>query len=262
VTIVNLIQSPLHRLLASTGQLNADEADFVRDLHRRRRAVPRGTELVSEGCPVGALFVVAEGWACMLKVLPNGNRQILDVRLPGDAFCLLASTRDVAPYSVQTLTASEVCELTKAECARITSKNPRILEFLTALSARDEAILFEHMANIGRRDALSRVAHFALELGVRLAAASGIDPSEYDCPLGQTDFADALGISSIYLNRCFRILRERGLMRVLGKKIIIDDRASMIRLTGFDADYIGVSTLEQGYSGARRCESPLYGDTR
>ena len=260
VTIVNLIQSPLHRILASTGHWTPDEADFVRDLHRRRRTVPRGTELVSEGCPVGNVFVVAEGWACMLKVLPNGNRQILDVRLPGDAFCLLASTRDIAPYSVQTLTASEVCEISRAEYAKINS--PRVLDLLAALSARDEAILFEHIANIGRRDALSRVAHFALELGVRLAAASGTDPLEYDCPLGQTDFADALGISSIYLNRCFRILRERGLMRVLGKKIIIDDRTSMIRLTGFDADYIGLSTVGQGYSTTRRCESPLYGDSR
>ncbi|WP_108663653.1 Crp/Fnr family transcriptional regulator [Acuticoccus kandeliae] len=250
--------SPLHRLLESSASITDKEAHFFRDLHRRRRTVPPGAELIREGYPSSTVYVVAEGWACIFQALPNGNRQIIDVRLPGDIFGLSTLMRDTAHYSAESLTALEVSEISRAELLHITRRLPRIREHLFQIYARDEAILFDHMTIIGRRHAVSRVAHFALELGERLAAATLADPLQYSCPLDQAHFADALGMSAIYVNRCLRTLRERDLMRFHSREIIIDNHIGMLRLTDFDGSYTQLPTFRKDYDGAhRRASTPF-----
>ncbi|MCF7701920.1 helix-turn-helix domain-containing protein [Loktanella sp. M215] len=70
-------------------------------------------------------------------------------------------------------------------------------------------MVVEHLVRLGRRDADKRLAHFLLELWSRLTFVGMADRTGYACPLTQFHLADALGLTSVHINRSLRRLRER-----------------------------------------------------
>jgi CRP-like cAMP-binding protein len=76
-------------------------------------------------------------------------------------------------------------------------------------ASRDEAMVVEHLVNIGRRNAIERTAHFFMELAERLSLIGLGTEAEFKCPLTQFVLADALGLTAIHVNRVLRRLRER-----------------------------------------------------
>ncbi len=54
------------------------------------------------------------------------------------------------------------------------------------------------------------MAHFLLELELRLALVGMGTKEGYDCPLTQYHLADLLGLSAIHVNCVLRQLREGG----------------------------------------------------
>ena len=56
------------------------------------------------------------------------------------------------------------------------------------------------------------------------------DVTEFDCPLTQYDLADALGLSSIHVNRVLRELREVKLLTFQDHIVTIHDRAGLKEL--------------------------------
>ena len=94
-------------------------------------------------------------------------------------------------------------------------------------------MVVEHLVNIGRRSAIERTAHFFLELRERLGLVGLATDKEFTCPLNQYVLADALGLSAIHVNRVLRQLRERKLLTLRERKVIIHDPAALKRLAGF-----------------------------
>jgi CRP-like cAMP-binding protein len=91
---------------------------------------------------------------------------------------------------------------------------------------------------VGRRKALARVAHFLLELAVRLERAGEAKSQGYRCPLTQYDLADALGLTAIYVNRMLRELRELGYVEFRNGSVRFLDRQGLEGLVGFDSEYL------------------------
>jgi CRP-like cAMP-binding protein len=65
--------------------------------------------------------------------------------------------------------------------------------------------------------------------------------TEFDCPLSQFVIADALGLTSIHVNRVLRQLRDRGLLTVRKKTVKIEDLAGLRKLAGFRVGYLNSS---------------------
>ncbi len=96
----------------------------------------------------------------------------------------------------------------------------------------------EHLVGLGRRNADARMAHFLLELGVRLSLV-GIDSREgYACPLTQYHLADALGLSAIHVNRVLRKLREDKLVTFRDGVVVFDNYEALVALADFDPAYL------------------------
>jgi CRP-like cAMP-binding protein len=115
---------------------------------------------------------------------------------------------------------------------------PRLATAVLWAASRDEAMVVEHLVNIGRRSAEERMAHFLLELGSRLQLIGVGDAAGYDCPLTQYHLADALGLSAVHVNRVLRQLREDGLMNFHKKCVVFDDLDGLRQLAGFDSAYL------------------------
>jgi CRP-like cAMP-binding protein len=99
-------------------------------------------------------------------------------------------------------------------------------------------MVVEHLINIGRRGAAVRVAHFLLELGARLAVVGLGSKAGYACPLTQYLLADALGLSSVHVNRVLRQLRDKGMVTFRDGFVTFDDYGRLTEFAGFDPEYL------------------------
>ena len=102
-------------------------------------------------------------------------------------------------------------------------------------------MVVEHLVGLGRRDADTRLAHFLLELGARLALVGLGNKAGYDCPLTQYHLADALGLSAVHVNRVLRQLRENGLLTFRDGRVSYDDHDRLMEFAEFDSLYLDQS---------------------
>ncbi|MFN4130543.1 MAG: Crp/Fnr family transcriptional regulator, partial [Paracoccaceae bacterium] len=83
--IVPAIQdSPFARKLSAFVRLSDADLSAMSDLYRRRRRFAVGVDMIHQGQTDQSAYVLASGWACSYKILPNGSRQVVDFQIPGD----------------------------------------------------------------------------------------------------------------------------------------------------------------------------------
>jgi CRP-like cAMP-binding protein len=221
------------------ADLDPDEIALLTALERNVQDFPAGRVLSQAGSEAGHFFSLQSGWACATRILPDGQRQVLDIFLPGQIMGL----RDIGFSRTQTelmaLTDIEACPFPMAALDTIFERSPKLAQVFFLKMAREHALLTERIINIGRRAAKERVAHFLLEMKVRQYAQE----SDFELPLNQNVIADALGISSVHVSRTLGELRERALVEVAANRVAIRNLEGLVELAGFDPAY-----LEQGTS--------------
>jgi len=230
--------SPLARKLASFMILSAAELAVLERLHQRRRVFVAGKDLVHQGQSKQAAYILAKGWAASYKILEDGERQIVDFQVPGDFLGLRSTLLRISDHSIEPVTDIEVSEVLVSDLLDAFGENHRLSTALLWAASRDEAMVVEHLVNIGRRTGSRRVAHFLLELGVRLTLVGIGTRAGYDCPLTQYLMADALGLSAVHVNRCLRQLREDGLVTFQGGQVEFTDHSSLVAFAQFDPAYL------------------------
>lgn len=232
------LQSPLTSKLSAYVALSPGDLDILSRFHKRRRSFRPGHELVHEGQRHGSAFVLAEGWACSYKMLPDGERQIVDFQIPGDFIGLRSILFRTSDHSAEALTRIEASEVLASDILDSFAQAPRLATAVLWAASRDEAMVVEHLVNIGRRSAEERMAHFMLELGARLRLVGTGDATGFDCPLTQYHLADVLGLSAVHVNRVLRHLREEGLMTFQKGRVSFDDIARLKQMAAFDPEYL------------------------
>jgi len=223
----------LARKLNTFVQLSDRELACLTDLQSLQVRVKRGKELVHEGQTGHTAYILQAGWACSFKLLPDGGRQIIAFPLPGDCVGLRSVLLRTSDHSFSSLTDAVVSRVEGARMMSIFSEFPRLGAAILWAASRDEAMVVEHLVSIGRRSAIERTAHFFLELHERLQLVGLATEREFICPLNQYVLADALGLSAIHVNRVLRQLRERDLLTLKGRKVIIQDLAKLKSLAGY-----------------------------
>lgn len=229
---------PLVRKLTAFAVLSDAERSAIVELHRRRRTFAKGQTLVTEGQIEQRAFVLAAGWVCSYKILPAGTRQIVDFQIPGDFLGLRSVLFRTADHNIEAVTKVEASEILASDLIESFKRYPRLATAVLWAASRDEAMVVEHLVDLGRRNALERTAHFLLELGARLQLVGMASTAGYSCPLSQYLLADALGLSAIHVNRVLRQLREKGLMRFHQGKVVFDDYDGLVELAGFAPSYL------------------------
>ncbi len=237
--MLKLVQdSPLARKLGAFTHLSPADFAVLRRLHERRRSFPVGRDIVYQGQSNREAYILTRGWVCSYKLLPGGTRQIVDFQIPGDFLGLRSMLFRTADHNIEPITEIEVYEVAKGDMADTFSRSPRLATALLWAVSRDEAMLVEHLINLGRRDAHQRVAHYLLELGARLMLVGLGSKAGYDCPLTQYLLADVIGLSAVHVNRVLRQLRDEGLLTFRDGKVTFDDHNGLVALAEFDVSYL------------------------
>lgn len=230
--------SPLARKLAAFVALSDEDLGTLDRLHQRRRSFVPGVDLVHQGQADQAAYILAKGWACSYKILPDGGRQIVDFQIPGDFLGLRSVLFRTADHNIEPVTPVEASEVTITDLLDAFANSPRLATAVLWAASRDEAMVVEHLVNIGRRNALERTAHCLLEFGARLELVKLGTKEGYDCPLSQYMLADALGLSAVHVNRVLRQLREMGLLTFQKGHVTFDDFDGLVALADFDKAYL------------------------
>ena len=225
--------SLLTKKLNTFVQLSQAEMSCLAALQTSAVHVASGKELVHEGQTGHKAYILQAGWALSFKLLPDGGRQIIGFPLPGDCIGLRSVLLRTSDHSFSALTDAVVSVVEAARRMAIFNEFPRLGAAILWAASRDEAMVVEHLVSIGRRSAIERTAHFFLELSERLQLVELATDREFDCPLNQYVLADALGLSTIHVNRVLRQLRERKLLTLSDRKIILHDPPALKRLAGF-----------------------------
>ena len=75
-------------------------------------------------------------------------------------------------------------------------------------------------------------------MSARLAAVGLSDGPDCEFPLTQSDLADALGLSTVHINRSLQDLRATQLITLRSKRLTIHDREGLMNLAAFDPSYL------------------------
>jgi CRP-like cAMP-binding protein len=230
--------SPLTRKLSAFVALAPADLSTLARFDQRRRTFQSGHQLVHEGQRNASAFILSDGWACSYKMLPDGERQIVDFQIPGDFLGLRSILFRTSDHTVEAITRIEASEVLASDIFDAFGNAPRLAAAVLWAASRDEAMVVEHLVNLGRRTAEVRMAHFLLELATRLHLVGAGERTGYTCPLTQYHLADALGLTAVHVNRVLRLLREEGLVTFQKGRVTIHDFNGLVALAGFDTGYL------------------------
>ena len=216
----------------------AAELENLLDLKSTVRSIGPGRDLIMEGKSCPAVFLITEGAAIRYRILRSGQRMILKLLLPGDLAGLTSCRFSTAQFSVKTLMHSVVHRIPLSWVARLSENDPQLATRLFWSSAAETAMLAEHLTAVGRRPAPERVAHFLLELLMRLRRLGLADGDMFWFPLTQEIIADALSLSVPYVNRVLHQLRDEGLVQMKKNRIYIQNVEELSALADFKQDYL------------------------
>ena len=109
--------------------------------------------------------------------------------------------------------------------------------------ARDEFLARAGFAgnqhrDVGRRDALERMAHLICEAHYRLSLVDAHQSQQIYFPLTQDDLADVLGLTPVHINRKLQQLRQEKLITLRSKQLTIHDLRTLQQIAGFDPAYL------------------------
>jgi CRP-like cAMP-binding protein len=237
--------SPIIRKLDNVFALSDEEREAVANLPFREAELRADQDIVREGDrPTRSCFVL-EGMTCTYKHAAEGKRQIVNFHIPGDAPDLQSLHLTVLDISISTITPSKVAFVQHEAIRSLCSRFPRIAAALWRETLIDAAIFREWMTNIGQRSAYSRIAHLMCELVIRYRAIGATTDFTIPFPITQIEVGDAMGLSSVHVNRSLQALRGDGLIALRNGTLEVLDWKGLQHAGDFQSTYLHMQRIEE-----------------
>lgn len=248
----------LIRKLERLAPLSYAERQAVEGLPLTVRILTARQDIVREGDRPSQCCLMLDGWAYRYKLLGGGGRQILSFHLPGDVPDLQSLHLPVTDHSLCTLTDATVGFLPHEEVHALTARFPRVAALLWRETLIEAGIFRAWMTGMGRRVAYARIAHLFCELYVKLEAVGLADDCRCPIPLTQIDLADALGLTSVHVNRVLQEMRAKRLITLRKRMLVIHDWDGLVAAAEFDPAYLhqGARPLAAAYTASSQPPFP------
>lgn len=222
----------LQRRLGNGHQLRSDDIARFGALEKSARMYPAGAEICGQGAALDGPQLIAAGFVALARLLSDGRRQIVALRLPGD---ILGEPGGAQTCSLQALTQVQAVDAGPVMTA-LADPSPRfdpLRETWAAQRREQEARTFDHVLRLGRLSAHERTAHFLLEVHERLLKTGLASAATFQMPLTQEVLADVLGLSIVHVNRTLQQLRREGLINYRSGQVTLIDRERLAELASY-----------------------------
>jgi CRP-like cAMP-binding protein len=234
-------RSPLQPLLDKLLYWHPlDEADrrAVLALPHRIKKVSVHHFLVREREAAKECCLMLSGFSVRHKIVGGGARQIVSIHMAGDIVDLQNSILGTADHSVQMLTSGEAVLIPRDAVRQLALDYPRVGMAMWEDTLVDASIFREWIANVGRRNAVTRIAHLLCEFSLRLEVAGLGNHHTYELPMTQEQLADAVGLTPVHVNRTLKVLENDGLIGRKGRHVTIGDWQHLADVGDFDPTYL------------------------
>ncbi|QNE32499.1 Crp/Fnr family transcriptional regulator [Sphingomonas sp. NBWT7] len=240
---------PLKLFLAKVegrSKLNDEECDGILGLPVTPRQVQPHREIVRLGDTADHACIVANGIVARFAQVLNGARQIVSMHVAGDMVDLHSLMLPAAPAPLVALTSTTILQIPHAALRDLVARFPGVGAALWRECVIDGNIVAHWLVNVGRRDARARLAHLICELAVRSNQIGNFIEGRFPMPITQDQIADALGLTSVHVNRMMQSLRGEGLLESSGRETTVLDWQGLVRVGEFDPHYLHLSRAIAG----------------
>jgi CRP-like cAMP-binding protein len=257
---------PYSRLLLRLerfGALSVEDRQRLADLPLKVVNYSAGEEVVSNGFAPSRSTVVLSGILFSHKQVGRSRRQITSFFVPGDLADLSIFYLPRVNHRINALGPAVVAFVQNAALKEMLDKSPALAQAFWRETLMQAAMVQECVANLGRRDAVARIAHILCELTARLQIVGLAQTFSFSMPWTQMDVADASGISNVHANRVIQELRRLGLVDWDSRQVKIRDWDALVQLADFRDDYLQFTTVDEKSSirfvpsrfhGAGKCD--------
>lgn len=236
----------LIRKLESIATLSDEERQAIESLPVRVTALNARQDIVRDGDKPSYCCLVLDGWACRYKLLREGKRQIFSFHIPGDIPDLQSLHVPIMDHSLATVTKATVAFIPHESMRDLTARFPSIAAIFWRDTLIDAGIFREWMIGLGRRSSFEHVAHLFCELYLKLQAVGLAGNYRCPLPLTQADMADALGLTSVHVNRVLQDMRGKALITLRSNTLVIEAWDELLRVSEFDSTYLHLKKRAAG----------------
>ncbi|MEI4196849.1 Crp/Fnr family transcriptional regulator [Roseovarius sp. E0-M6] len=206
-------------------------------LQTRKREYCAGTILKVEAEENTATYCVLSGWLALSKSTIDGERQIIDVILPGEILHPTSADGHSSWIQIETLSRASLAVVPRAEWSKLEATDPTIRKLEATTIAASMSRMSERMLRLGKGTAESRIAYALIELCLRLTAIRQSKNREYHLPMTQKDLGDFVGLSSVHVCRTLRRLNRNGVISTMDHMDIrIHDVETLAHIAEVDLD--------------------------
>jgi CRP-like cAMP-binding protein len=218
--------------------VSAEEEQVIRGLVSHTISVPADRVVIRAGELLNQSMLLLDGWAARAKDLPSGQRQFAEIHLPGDFADLHSFTLKRLDHDVISISPCQFAIVPHERLKAMTERMPHLTRVYWFSTNLDAAIHREWALSLGRRSAISRMAHLFCELFIRLEIVGLTRDRSYDFPLTQAELGESLGLTSVHVNRTLQELRRMGLIDVEDRRVTIHDLGALKGVAEFDPSYL------------------------
>lgn len=229
---------PLIRRLESITDLSAEERSALVHLPVHLREIGADEDVVREGDKPSECCLILKGYACRYKMTEDGKRQIMSFHIQGEVPDFQSLYLRTMDHSLGTLTPCRMAFVAHQTFHALFERHPRLVGVFMREALIDAAIFREWMLNIGRRRAEARLAHLLCEMFLRHKAVGLVRDHAFEFPITQAELGDAVGFSTVHINRLLQELRGLTLLSLEDRVLTILDWPRLKRLAGFDPTYL------------------------
>lgn len=230
---------PLVKKLLQFSPLSDEDIGLLDALCAKEECFRAGAIIAVKGEAPRSAFVVTNGMAFRYRLLPDRRRQILSFLIPGDFFdphVFLLKTMD---HSISTIGPTRIAPVGRDVVIDIVAHHPRIGAALWWSAMQEEAMLRERIVALGRRSARGCVAYLLCELVLRQRVIGVAEDHAIRLPLTQTD---ALGLTSVHVNRVLQRFRRDQLLTLEHRRLTLRNGGRLEAIAGFTPNYLQLNS--------------------
>lgn len=233
--------TPLGSLFARLERrdvLTFEERGILASAASQVKVVHAGEDIVRESDRPTSSVLLARGFSGRHKVMQDGSRQITAFHIDGDFVDLHGFLLKTMDHGVRALSDCVLVTFPHQELRKITEEQPHLTRILWLSTLLDSAIVREWVIVRGRLLAISQMAHLFCELLERWRVVGDPDARSFSFPITQADLGDALGMSSVHVNRTIQEIRARGLAEWRDGIVEVFEEQRLRALGVFNREYL------------------------
>ncbi|MBL3528854.1 MAG: Crp/Fnr family transcriptional regulator [gamma proteobacterium endosymbiont of Lamellibrachia anaximandri] len=236
------------RKMALFKRVPEDQLESTQSHRSSQITFPSRTHLYREGETNDFVYTLFDGCVKLYKTLQNGKIQGMRFASPGDFLGFQGDLDGAMHHGAIALTDTIVCAFPKDDVHRMLCEHKEIASEMIMKNAQMMAFCQEHLLSTGAKTAIERIAFTLVELNHRfkvLLSSKGVEQyiKNIELPLTQEDLADAVGLTSIHVNRTLKQLKEKQLIACKKGRISVLNEQELMLLANFDPDCIHVRDI-------------------